>query len=176
MRRTCDPQFAVQAICIAACYAENWPLLIVCPKSVLRVWPVELARWLPKHIMPEAKHLININAGKARCSRSVGLGVHRVALTCAICEGVARCCAGGLSTKHRLWLLCGGVLPTCIGRVHTLLLMCGVCDTQDWDKKLTAEVEAVNKRIVVTTVDLVKVQPGCRLVGSLTCARQQCVT
>ena len=64
---------AAQAICIAACYAENWPLLIVCPKSVLRVWPVELARWLPKDIAPAAEHLSIITTGKVRVNSAAHL-------------------------------------------------------------------------------------------------------
>lgn len=28
----------VQALCIAACYPEDWPLLIICPATMKLVW------------------------------------------------------------------------------------------------------------------------------------------
>lgn len=37
----------VQAITLAACYPADWPLLVVCPTSLLSSWAVELEAWLP---------------------------------------------------------------------------------------------------------------------------------
>lgn len=36
-----------QAITLAACYPADWPLLVICPTSLLSVWAVELEAWLP---------------------------------------------------------------------------------------------------------------------------------
>ena len=36
----------IQAIAIAAYYADDWPLLVVCPSSVRLTWKNELLRWL----------------------------------------------------------------------------------------------------------------------------------
>ncbi len=32
------PCLGLQALCIAACYAEDWPLLVVCPPSLRYAW------------------------------------------------------------------------------------------------------------------------------------------
>ncbi len=41
----------VQGIALAACYREEWPLLIIVPASLRLMWAEELERWLP-HIRP----------------------------------------------------------------------------------------------------------------------------
>ena len=38
----------VQAIALAASFAEDWPLLVVCPASLRYVWAAELEKWLPE--------------------------------------------------------------------------------------------------------------------------------
>ena len=37
----------IQAIAIAYCYREEWPLLIICPSSLKYMWREELIKWLP---------------------------------------------------------------------------------------------------------------------------------
>ena len=37
----------VQAIALAACYRDKWPLLVVLPASLRLVWAEELEKWLP---------------------------------------------------------------------------------------------------------------------------------
>ncbi|KAL3135100.1 hypothetical protein ABBQ32_008044 [Trebouxia sp. C0010 RCD-2024] len=55
----------VQAICIAACYPENWPLLVICPSSMRLVWYDALLNWLPARLVPEdPRHLTVIANGK----------------------------------------------------------------------------------------------------------------
>jgi hypothetical protein len=41
------PLLSLQAIVLAACYPTDWPLLVVCPTSLLASWAVELEAWLP---------------------------------------------------------------------------------------------------------------------------------
>ncbi|EOD41448.1 hypothetical protein EMIHUDRAFT_60882, partial [Emiliania huxleyi CCMP1516] len=38
---------SVQALSVALCYRDEWPLLVVCPKSLCGNWLAELRRWLP---------------------------------------------------------------------------------------------------------------------------------
>lgn len=57
----------MQAICIAACYPENWPLLVICPSSMRLVWYDALLNWLPARLVPEdPRHLTVIANGKVR--------------------------------------------------------------------------------------------------------------
>ncbi|DBB17338.1 TPA: hypothetical protein ACH3X3_014381 [Trebouxia sp. C0006] len=45
----------MQAICIAACYPEDWPLLIITPSSMRLVWLDALLQWLPEPLLnPDA--------------------------------------------------------------------------------------------------------------------------
>ncbi|GFR52842.1 hypothetical protein Agub_g15469, partial [Astrephomene gubernaculifera] len=37
----------VQAIALASCYEEEWPLLCIVPASLRLVWAEELEKWLP---------------------------------------------------------------------------------------------------------------------------------
>ncbi len=53
-----------QAIAIAACYREEWPLLVICPASLRLVWAEELERWLP-FLSPSDVHLGNYSFGHA---------------------------------------------------------------------------------------------------------------
>lgn len=41
------PLLSLQAIMLAACFPTDWPLLVVCPTSLLSSWAVELEAWLP---------------------------------------------------------------------------------------------------------------------------------
>lgn len=53
-----------QAVLIAACFSEDWPLLIICPSSLRYVWRDELLEWLPDSLKTASDHLIVIDAGK----------------------------------------------------------------------------------------------------------------
>ena len=57
----------MQAICIAACYNVEWPLLIVCPSSVTITWLEALYTWLSPGVLPEPKDIQVITSGKV-CS------------------------------------------------------------------------------------------------------------
>lgn len=50
----------VQAICIAACYPEDWPLLIICPSSMRLVWYDALLNWLPACLIPDGSHQLAV--------------------------------------------------------------------------------------------------------------------
>ena len=52
----------MQAICIAACYLEQWPLLIICPSSMRLVWYDALLNWLPARLVPEDLHDLSVIA------------------------------------------------------------------------------------------------------------------
>ncbi|DBA88569.1 TPA: hypothetical protein ACH3X2_005037 [Trebouxia sp. C0005] len=55
----------VQAICIAACYPEDWPMLIICPSSMRLVWYDALLNWLPACLIPDGfDKLVVIGNGK----------------------------------------------------------------------------------------------------------------
>ncbi|GBF89187.1 hypothetical protein Rsub_01904 [Raphidocelis subcapitata] len=43
----------LQAIAIAACYPEDWPLLVVCPAGLKRMWATQLREWLPPRLRPD---------------------------------------------------------------------------------------------------------------------------
>ena len=47
----------IQAIALAACYREDWPLLIVVPASLRLTWANELEKWLPT-LMPSDIHVV----------------------------------------------------------------------------------------------------------------------
>lgn len=47
----------VQAIAIAACYRDKWPLLVIVPASLRAIWADEFEKWLPD-LSPRDIHLI----------------------------------------------------------------------------------------------------------------------
>lgn len=51
----------IQALAIASAYAENWPLLIICPSSVRFAWRSAVIRWLPS--VPEEDVMV-VTSGK----------------------------------------------------------------------------------------------------------------
>lgn len=38
---------SVQALCVAQCYRDEWPLLVIAPASLRLLWAVEIEKWLP---------------------------------------------------------------------------------------------------------------------------------
>ncbi len=63
----------VQAIALAASFAEDWPLLVVCPASLRYVWAAELEKWLPE--LPVSA----VHVAKGRAD-TAPLGTCRVAI------------------------------------------------------------------------------------------------
>eukprot|EP00854_Cymbomonas_tetramitiformis_P016952 gene16952-20142_t len=55
----------VQAIALAACYMEEWPLLVVVPASLRLMWVEELERWLPC-LRPVDIHVVFSSQNSAR--------------------------------------------------------------------------------------------------------------
>ena len=53
-----------QAICVAACYNVEWPLLIVCPSSVTITWLEALYTWLSPIVLPKPQDIHVITSGK----------------------------------------------------------------------------------------------------------------
>ncbi len=54
----------LQAICVAACYNVEWPLLIVCPSSVTITWLEALYTWLSPRVLPKPQNIHVITSGK----------------------------------------------------------------------------------------------------------------
>lgn len=57
----------LQAICISALYQEKWPVLVVCPSSVKKMWANEYMKWLD--INKDDIHIVN--SGKDFCVKKV---------------------------------------------------------------------------------------------------------
>ncbi|KAI8476387.1 MAG: P-loop containing nucleoside triphosphate hydrolase protein [Monoraphidium minutum] len=53
----------MQAIAMAACYPEDWPLLVVCPASLRTMWREKLREWLPPRLRPRAGDLRVVTKG-----------------------------------------------------------------------------------------------------------------
>jgi len=45
---------------------NDWPLLVVCPSTVVLTWLEILRDWLPSTLLPSQQNLIVITSGKAR--------------------------------------------------------------------------------------------------------------
>ncbi|EIE18768.1 hypothetical protein COCSUDRAFT_49196 [Coccomyxa subellipsoidea C-169] len=54
----------VQAICVAACFHADWPLLVVCPSSMMLTWLELLSDWLPPDLLPDPANLVVITSSK----------------------------------------------------------------------------------------------------------------
>lgn len=54
----------VQAICIAACFPDDWPLLVVCPSSLRLQWYDALLTWAPPALLPPPDQIAIVAAGK----------------------------------------------------------------------------------------------------------------
>ena len=75
----------VQAIGIAACYPQEWPLLVICPSSMRLVWYDALINWLPAHVMPASiKDIVVVGNGKVGCSATGKAHAWRVSLSGAL--------------------------------------------------------------------------------------------
>ena len=57
----------VQAIALAGCFADKWPVLVVVPASLRLVWAEEFEKWMP-HLSPSDIHVIFDSADKLRDS------------------------------------------------------------------------------------------------------------
>lgn len=56
-----------QALVIAAQYAEDWPVLVVCPSTLRSNWREETTRWIPEDLLPDPEQNIQvIMAGKEK--------------------------------------------------------------------------------------------------------------
>ena len=54
----------LQAILIAAAFSENWPLMIVCPSALRKMWENNLREWLPDSLM-SGLSIFNIASSEA---------------------------------------------------------------------------------------------------------------
>ena len=61
----------IQALAVSTVYIKDWPLLIICPKSLKLTWRDEIRRWLP-HL----KHQINlIDNGKGSVNNDLKIHI-----------------------------------------------------------------------------------------------------
>lgn len=75
LRPSSPALFCPQAITLAACYPADWPLLVVCPTSLLSNWAVELEAWLPPTLKTDEgrPHTLIIRSHKDK-KRLLGAG------------------------------------------------------------------------------------------------------
>ncbi len=59
-----DAAVSAQAICVAACFHADWPLLVVCPSSMMLTWLELLSDWLPPDLLPDPANLVVITSSK----------------------------------------------------------------------------------------------------------------
>jgi len=63
----------VQALALAACYKEDWPLLIVSPSSMKLVWEEAIRAWLPSELQPAKESLLVVKDGKTAVDKMQAL-------------------------------------------------------------------------------------------------------
>lgn len=56
----------LQALALAAQYAEEWPVLVLCPSSLRWVWKEQVEEWLPEFVDPEDIQVIKKGSDKLR--------------------------------------------------------------------------------------------------------------
>merc|ERR1719362_1408022 len=54
----------LQALCLAAQYMEDWPVLVVCPSSLRWVWREQIIEWLEQLVQPDEVQVIKKGADK----------------------------------------------------------------------------------------------------------------
>ncbi|KAL4428086.1 hypothetical protein ABPG75_002175 [Micractinium tetrahymenae] len=96
----------VQAIALASCYQDEWPLLVIVPASLRLVWAEELEKWLP-HLRPSCIHVIEGKEHRVAqgCVPLVCITSYEMMqrLTCDACKG-----RGGPHAS-----MCAGQRPPC---------------------------------------------------------------
>ncbi len=60
----------VQAIAVAACYREDWPLLVITPSIMRLTWGEALPAWLPSHIQPNIISIGKGEVGLCHCNQT----------------------------------------------------------------------------------------------------------
>jgi hypothetical protein len=83
----------VQAICIATCYPDDWPLLVVCPSSMRYVWQEALRDWLPPELQPLSPDMWVPGSQKVSCAQAAA---HRCSHCCL---AIARSCVAWLRVR-----------------------------------------------------------------------------
>ncbi|PRW44334.1 DNA annealing helicase and endonuclease ZRANB3 [Chlorella sorokiniana] len=96
----------VQAIALASCFEDEWPLLVIVPASLRLVWAEELEKWLP-HLRPSGIHVIEgkeDRVGQGSLPHVVITSYEMMQrLTCDACKG-----RGGQQAS-----VCSGTRPPC---------------------------------------------------------------
>ncbi|KAK9808009.1 hypothetical protein WJX73_003435 [Symbiochloris irregularis] len=69
----------VQATMMAACFSEDWPLLIICPSTLRLGWHDALKTWLPPNVLPPSNQLVVVSSGKEITTKLQPLFPHTAA-------------------------------------------------------------------------------------------------
>ena len=67
----------IQALAVSSVYIDEWPLLIICPKSLKLTWRDEIKRWLP-HLTDEI-NLIDTGKGSVENDKKVHIVSYEIA-------------------------------------------------------------------------------------------------
>jgi hypothetical protein len=57
-------QPSLQAILLACCYPDDWPLLVVVPAGLRGSWAAELGAWIPPAHQPQPGHIQVVRNGE----------------------------------------------------------------------------------------------------------------
>ena len=67
----------IQALAVSAIYADEWPLLIICPKSLKLTWRDEIKRWIPE--CRNDINLIDNGKGTVNCDKRIHIVSYEIA-------------------------------------------------------------------------------------------------
>ena len=67
----------IQALAVSSIYMKEWPLLIICPKSLKLTWRDEIRRWLPDQ--SDQINLIENGKGTVNCDKKIHILSYEIA-------------------------------------------------------------------------------------------------
>ena len=67
----------IQALAVSTVYRMDWPMLIICPKSLKLTWRDEIKRWLPMYA--DEINLIENGKGSVNCYKLIHIMSYEIA-------------------------------------------------------------------------------------------------
>ena len=67
----------IQALAVSTVYKSDWPMLIICPKSLKLTWRDEIKRWLPD--CADEINLIENGKGTVNCDKKIHIMSYEIA-------------------------------------------------------------------------------------------------